>query len=279
MNQEMIWKYTSIGRTLDPLNYRTHLAIILMTLVGGVIAGAVTLLNGGELGSALTAGFFMGASIFIAWVIAREVDPDNDYSAFVGAFLAGVFFVGRVDILSLSVVIILSRIINRVVGPSAKLNDSVLALVLIGLSVLTGNWQMGLVGAIAYAMDALLSQPLRSQWIFALVSLAISVGYVVLNGITIGIATLSTPYLVILIVTTLLYGLVIVMTTRMTTPCDISSYRLDPRRVQATMLFVALGAIMTAVLMGENGVNLWVSAWATMAGVALYRLTIARFVA
>jgi hypothetical protein len=279
MNQEMIWKYTSIGRTLDPLNYRTHLAIMLMTLVGGVIGGAITLLNGGDLNSAITAGFFMGASIFIAWVIAREVDPDNDYSAFVGAFLAGVFFVGRVDILSLSAVIILSRLINRVVGPPAKLNDSILALVLVGLSVLMGSWQMGLVGAIGYAMDASLSQPLRLHWIFALLALAISVGYVVLNGVTMSIAMLSTPYLVILIATTLLYGLVIIMTTRITTPCDMTSYRLDPRRVQATMLFLALGAIMTAVLMGENGVNLWVSAWATMAGVAVYRLTIARLVA
>ena len=104
-------------------------------------------------------GAGVGLTVFLSWALARELDPDNDHSAFVGAGLVsiGVFLWGLPHFLALFCLLVLGRIVNRSSGLSARTADSMAAVVLSGLLVYQGSWGFGL----AAAMAAKLAYPER----------------------------------------------------------------------------------------------------------------------
>ena len=78
---------TALGRPLDP-RYPTNLAIGALSLIVGAVGAAVKLLSDVPLAESASWGIGAAFSVFLAWVLARELDPDYDLSAFVGVGLA-----------------------------------------------------------------------------------------------------------------------------------------------------------------------------------------------
>ena len=78
-------------------NYPTNRLIILLTL-GVLVLGTLYQLILGGLGfvSALGWGASTGLAVFVCWALTRELDPDDEYAAFVaaGLYLAGVLIWG-----------------------------------------------------------------------------------------------------------------------------------------------------------------------------------------
>ncbi|HRF98489.1 MAG TPA: hypothetical protein PLZ51_24950, partial [Aggregatilineales bacterium] len=95
-----------------------------------------------DFGSAVMAGCNGGASAMLAWVLAREIDPDNDYSAFIALALATLgAFIATPNIWALGGGVILLRIVNHIVGYSAKLLDGGVAIGIgIATMLVTGAW-------------------------------------------------------------------------------------------------------------------------------------------
>jgi uncharacterized membrane protein len=59
-----------------------------LALLGGVIAGILSLSQGADLTWALGAGVYTGAATFLAWVITREIDPDHPFAAHISGVIA-----------------------------------------------------------------------------------------------------------------------------------------------------------------------------------------------
>lgn len=112
-------------------------------------------------------GWAAGLSIFFAWALTREIDPDHPGSALFAAALAtcwGGYSSG------LFLLLLGLRMVNRTPGLPARWLDSLLVL---GLAWTRPNaaW----IAAAAFLLDATLDQPLRRQLVFgalALVSMA-----------------------------------------------------------------------------------------------------------
>lgn len=271
MQKNIMYQYTSISRPLNPLVYPTHRLLVALVPLAGVILGAYTLLTGGEFGEAVIKGFYAGASATLAWVLAREIDPDNPYSAFVALILAsiGALF-ATPNIWALGGAVVLIRIVNRIVGFPAKIADSVMAIALGLLTMLiTGAWIFGAVVALAFLLDATLPEPNPLQWSFLLAILLImiptwrylDVSFVqhpqTLLPIALGIGTVFAGHIATL--------------PKIKCQCDMTSSPPHLRRVQAGMGLMLVLVILFALIDGDGGFLAMMPLWATFVGVMVYR--------
>ena len=120
-------RITSIGRPVDPA-WPTNQAILILSLTVLLVVAAFRIVFGGlAFLPALVAGSFAGGSVFLAWAFARELDPDHDLAAFVGALIAlpAWELLGSPGFTSLVLLLLGLRIVNRTVGPPARPLDSI----------------------------------------------------------------------------------------------------------------------------------------------------------
>ena len=77
-------RFTNLARAVD-IKYPTNLAVVILSGFVFFAAGIFQWADGLQLLAALGAGFSLGLTFFLAWALAREIDPDQEYSAFLSA--------------------------------------------------------------------------------------------------------------------------------------------------------------------------------------------------
>jgi hypothetical protein len=273
-NFDVMYEQTSIGRPIDPSYFPNLLILIVMPIVG-IIAGLWSLFNGETLWQATQAGLWTGAVALLTWILAREIDIDHDYSAFVGVGLAVLAMLSfgspPVGVFACFLLVPLTRIVSRIVGPEPKLTDSAQVIVLSLVVAYFANWIILLVAILALVVDALLINPLRRHLAFAGAVALIFVGRIVILDYD-SLGTLSAQYWGALIVISLLYGLTIITTRAMQQGCDLPDYTLDVKRVRAAMVIALAGAIIVALWNGDTGMILMLPLWAALLGAGLYNI-------
>ena len=250
MAYHRIYKYTSIGRPLQPA-FPSNKAVLILIPLGAMI-GAVAAWMGGQSGLQLlqqAVSFLL--IVFGAWALARELDPDDHAAAFI-SMAAAVFaalVVSAPGILIVFTTLGLVRIVNRSTGLVARMGDSVIVMLLALLVIYsTKSPFFGLVAALAFILDGTLKDPLRHQWVFGLVCLAGTIVYMVDHDI--GVTHLGAPaslfgWLALLFL--LIFALNTLLLKKVHSRGDASGKRLDLRRVRwgmAVGLFAALQGIM-----------------------------------
>jgi uncharacterized membrane protein YjjP (DUF1212 family) len=263
---------TAIARPIDP-NYPTNRAIALITLAV-IVGGAIfQLIVGGQLVQSISLGIAAGLAVFFAWVLARELAPDHDLSAFVAVGLAflGLFFFDSPGLTALFWIVVLLRIVNRTVGLPATILDSLLILGLGSWLTWQGNWIYGLITAVAFLLDSELSPHHRRQLLFAAIALIITVGLLVLDGSMGRVGESYTAIVLAALVMAALFVPVIIASRELTTVCDQTNDPLDPRRIQAAQGIALLSAILMAWWNGYTGFASLMPLWAAMVGISLYR--------
>jgi hypothetical protein len=254
-------------------NYHTNQLIVLLTVALGIVFGILSLMNGNGLGEAAVDGFWAAAATITAWVLAREVDPDHDYSAFVGA-IAAPFLIGQsFGLFAMAILILFARLVNRSVGPKATLWDSIGLAVLLGLALFIANpWVLGLAGMLAFLLDAILMNPNRQHLLFAGVALGIAIADAIFQGV----GEVSLPDGIhrfgSVAVTLIFVGTIVLTHDIRTIPDRETDTPMNTQRVQVTMGLVLFGALLVAIWEGNGGVNDLIPAWTAMAGVVLYRV-------
>lgn len=276
-----ITQFTAIGRPLDPEHFPNLLAMILTPVAGVVGALVIFFTQGGfsegvvdGLMTAVRAGFFTAAAAFVAWAIAREIDPDHDYSAFLAMALAVlamlVLDAPAIGLISSAVVLISSRVVNRIVGPPAKIADAGQLLFLGLLVAAFDNWILVVIVAMAFLLDGVLKNPKRIHLGFALAAIGILVGRVVLLGYD-QFDVLTAPYVALMILISILFFAAIVATRTITSNCDVPKYELHLVRVRAAMILVLAAGLISALWNGNTGMVWMLPLWASMLGVAFWR--------
>jgi hypothetical protein len=264
---------TAIGRPIDP-HYPTNRAIALLSLLV-VAAGTVgQRLWGLAWAGSLSWGIGAGFSVFFAWALGRELDPDHDLSAFVaaGLMLIALLIFDLPSLLSLFWLLVALRIVNRTTGLPARIADSLLLLGLGGWLSWQGNWVFGLVTAVAFYLDGRLSAPLRRQWLFAGLALALIVLSLALYRRFHGGGGLSLPYLLSILGALPVFSLVNRACREVQAVCDVTGRPLNARRVRAAQYLALWTALQVAWYDGDPGVVSLLPLWAAMLGTGLYQL-------
>jgi hypothetical protein len=212
--------------------------------------------------------------LFLAWALGRELDPDHDLSAFVGAALAvaGLLAFGMPSLILILWLLLALRVVNRTVGLPARPLDT---LGVLGLGLWLswqGNWLVGVITAVIFLLDGLLAQPLRYHLAVAGLALVAAVGLGLAQGAIAVESGLTVPLALATVVMSALFVIVIATTRPVTTICDATAAPLVAARVQAAQSLALVLALLAAWLQGPPGMLALMPLWAAMTGAGLYRL-------
>ena len=268
---EAMYKFTTIGRPIDPA-YPTNRLILIVTVVAALMAGVIALIVGAEVNEAIVTGGLGGLATLVGWIIGRELDPDNDYSAFAAAGFAWIvaFFFSAPDFLILMTLNLLLRIVNRSVGLPAKLGDTIMVTVLVLLSVFLSYWAIGLVAAVAFSIDAIAKNPHPPHLVAAAVSLVSTIAYLLTNNVEI-LNGLTLIHVLVAAVISAAYCYAILDSRVIRCKADATGEVLHPARVQLAMV-IGLFAAWMMLLNGNAGFVAVVPLWATLLAIPLYRI-------
>ena len=266
---------SAVSRTLS-LKVPTNIAIGLLSAAVAVAGGIVQLSGGMSLMESLLWGIGAGLSVFLAWALTRELDPDHDLSAFMGAglMLIGLLVSALPSFLALFWLLVVLRIVNRTVGLPARPLDSLGALILGGWLTWQGNWVAGLLTAVAFLLDGLLPPPAKHRLFLSSIAFA---GTAVLSVFHGNMAMERGPTMPAVLAAVGMGGLFVfvIATTREAKALgDATGERLSARRIQAAQVIALCNALLHTWWEGASGMIELLPLWAAMAGAALYRLAL-----
>jgi hypothetical protein len=264
-------KSSAITRSID-LAYPTNKAIVIISLFFFLGILFIQFISGKDLYSALYSGLRGGGSVFLAWALAREIDPDNELSAFVAAFLVftGFLLFPSPLLLVLVLEILLLRIINRSTGMPSKILDSFAVLLLSGWISFQESWIFGLFAALAFFLDSFLPKPNQKNLFFGSAALIVSILTFADNAGKENVFLDANLGLFVLIVT-LLFISNTLSSSKIKSTGDLTGKPLDPLRVQAAQLAALLNASLFAFLTGLAGIESLMPLWAAILGISFYR--------
>lgn len=262
---------SSLGRPLDP-RYKTNLLILILAVVAGMAGVGVALYDQRGPIVAIGIGLLAGMLTVLTWALARELDPQHDYAAFVGLLPAVIafFLSGDSALWTLLLLLLLARVVVRSVGPPALYTDSLVVLVITGIGVFGfQSWSLGIIAAVGFALDAVLVHPQRWQSAFGLVALALTGIY----ALSTDVDPLSLPTGWHLIIPTIIlvgFAVRIARTNAVPVTSDQGDERLSVQRVQSAMSLTLLASILLALAGGNQAVIETAALWSAMGGIVLY---------
>lgn len=261
-----------LWRELNPKN-RSHLLII------GFCAGALgvvlvaRLVAGADLADAASVAFNAAVMLFLAWAIAREIDPDFGRSAFVaaGAGALVLLLAGSAPAGPAVGVLVALRITGRSTGRHPSPIDlAAVPLLAAAFAWLPRGWIGGVVMAIALVWDTFLPNPGSRRNYYAAAAALVSAFLVssLRDTFDLGFEIGGVSALAVAVGAGIASA-----ATRPYTPrskADRAPEPLNPDRVLAARI-LTLGACMTAfACFGTGAVPLLVGAWAALIGTGLY---------
>ena len=267
---------SGLGRPIDP-RYPSNRFAMVAAAAAATIAGLVVLVDGGEVGDAAGWAARAGIAVFLAWAIARELDPDDSTSAAVAtpaALLA--LLAGPPNLAAGFAVLLAVRVVVRTTGLWPQPIDLVF---LVGLAGYAGYQGLGIVAAAVLALaigaDTLLPRPAPAfhSWV-GVAALGAAIGGFALGG---DWPAWDLPGGIEVIV--LVLGVAGVLALRSEIPTSLGDHRnepLDGRRLLAGRL-VGMGAALTfSVAAGGSGIAALTPLWAALAATGALSMTRSR---
>lgn len=264
---------TTLGRPID-LRYPTNRAIAVGSLL--VMFGAVILRRaaGGTWTESTLWGTQAGLSVFLAWALCRELDPDHNGSAFLaaGLCLGGLVLWGLPRLTVVFWLIVVLRVVNRTMGVPAGVLDS---LGMLGLGIwlsLQGNWGYGIITSVAFFLDSRLPDRAPGQLIFALLGIAATVAATIVGEDSLWDGGPHLGSTLIALTVSILLLPVIRDARSLKAVGDQTGKRLEPHRVQAAQLIALIIGVETAFLGGIPALAALIPLWAAVLGASVHWL-------
>lgn len=251
------------------MDYPDNRIIVYLSTAVFVAAISYRILSGEQLIEAIISAGRAALSIFFAWALTKEIDPDYPHAALIAAGLGicCLLFLEIPFILPLVLLLFLFRITNRTTGIIPTLFDSILILLTGTYLIYTGNWIQGLLMAFAFLMDARLNEPVKRHFIFASIGLIISL--FVLYGSNIEILFPS-QYKIFILLLLIVFSIVKIIDAEV--PCtlsDVKSKPLSKERIIATRMIALLTGLLT-LFVGLNSFSSILPLWAAIGGSTTY---------
>ena len=264
MNPEQL---SSLSRVVDPRYPSNRLAI------AGAAATAMIVGVAGLVGIDVASGPFTAAvGVFLAWAIARELDPDRPASAAIAIPLSVVLFLvlGPASLLVSTGVLLGTRIAAGTVGTSLRPLDIGGIIVISGL---LGTNLIGATGVTAMVVGGLVGERHRSRAI--VIALAAAAAFTVVGIVSdierTGAAPSTTASIVL--VATVISVLVVIPAPPPTSSADRHTGILLRWRVTVARGVAGLAVVAGFVLVGGTGIAaLAATATAALAGTAIRQL-------
>jgi len=244
--QSRLYRYTSIGRPLDPA-WPSNLAVLILMPVASLAGLVLALWNGAGLWPAASSAANLALAVFGTWALARELLPDDQAAAFVSMALGALSAVAysQPGLLMLFATLGLVRIVNRSSGAAALFSDSLLVtgLAVWAIYACRCPWY-GVVAALGFFLDGILKKPNKKQWLFSLICLGGMLVFIVDHDVDwwpVFVPDTLMEWLALLAL--LLFSLNLFLLKKVHSRGDTSHERLEPERVKAGMAIGVLAGL------------------------------------
>ncbi len=178
LTKSSLWsQFSAMGRPLD-FHYPSNGFVILMSGIGLIAGLGIGVMEDKPPLDLLWISIVTSVTVFVAWALARELDPDDAFSAGLAAVLALVGMViwrETTNLLALYLMLGVVRVLVRTVGIPMTLLDMGLLVIGAGLVALTESWLLGLVTAAGLLLDSLLTSPNPPTKLFSGLAAAVTV--------------------------------------------------------------------------------------------------------
>lgn len=254
--------HSGLGRHLD-LRYRSNRIAVFGTMLAAALLGGVTWTTSGEIAFFATASTAVG--VFLAWAIARELDPDHPGTAAIAMAAATILaLLGPPATAVVAVLLIAIRILVGTVGAPLRPGDLVVLLAAAGYA---GSRPEGWAAAGALVIAVAVAHRQRHRWLpAALGSVALTAALVLSPEADIGLASaLSAALITLAVVGAAAAG----KPAAVTSTTDFAGQTISADHVIAGRVTAALVVIATGLL-GATATTL-APAVAALAGLALPR--------
>jgi hypothetical protein len=263
---------TAMARTIDPRlrSHRFHLAV---AVLGGLIVLAVEIERTGSVGEAMRPALNAGATVFLAWAIAREIDPDETRTAHLAAVLAvgGRVLAGPGNLAALVMLLLATRIAMRSTGLAPTMLDSFVFLPIAAFvagQTATG-WMAALALAFAIARDHRLPEPAgRHSLVAAFVVSAMASGAVIASSAFGGGWPAPEPLPLGLLAAGVIAGLFLPGYVPMSTT-DYTGEMLDFFRLRSARGILLGGSLLAVVVAGGPAVSALSGIWVVLVAATL----------
>lgn len=267
---------SALGRPLD-FNYPTNRAVVFLSFIAGFLGLIVALVYRQSFSDSLLTGFLTSVASFWGWAITRELDPDNDLSAFVSAFFAIVFslLIGHIGLVGLLAGLLLlqgTRILNRIVGLGIAPAESIFVLICAVIIALASTWLWILYIAIVFLIDYFLPYGAKQHLPLSGVAMVIMIVLALTRSASSTLISVTSEYFAVLAILSIAFSTFIIRQKRIQSLTDLTNKPVLVARVQWAQI-TSLGIAWTlALLQGWQGI-LWVTPlWATFCGILVYQL-------
>ena len=266
-------RISGIGRPLS-FKHLTNRAIIIFVALVFILGTLTKLVMGDSLVVSVVWAFGAAASIFFAWAIARELDPDSNVSALISAtlMLAALFFVGLPALLTLFWFLLVIRILNRITGIAPKPLD--LAVVIILAVVLSWQelWLYCLMTSLILYINSWIDGEKRKGISLFVIVLSLGVVSAFLGNASFTTIEISADAIVIVTLFTLLYIPVICTRTKLKSLTDITKEPVSVFRMRVTRITVVVVGILVAIIQGYSGFNDLIPLWTSIGGIIIWNI-------
>lgn len=266
-------KITTIGRPLDT-NYVTNKLISIIALLTFAVIALASAINGETNYSSLIAGIRTGLLMFLLWAISRELDPDNDWSAFVTVFLAlaVVIFSEIPPLISFVWLIMLLRIVNHSTGIPAGIMDSLLIAVIGIVLAYNTSYIYGILTTAGFILDSRLKYPAKHHFLTGILLMVISVIILIEKG---GVVfTYQLENMLLFVFGTVLFLPAIVGPAKLKSVGDRNGKTLDAVRFQLARIMTLIIFFGIAIIPGEINTQLFPFMFCILAGIGIYRIAV-----
>lgn len=261
---------STIGRPVDT-DYPSNVFILVFSFAAGLGFGISSFLTGNSVLLSLLFGMRSFISVFFAWALGREVDPDRPLSAGLAA-IGQIIVIWMIDVPSLFLplwALLSFRVLNRTSGLKARWADSFLV---VAISLWLGyqfSWVIPGASAVILLADAVMEDPNRRQIIPGLLSGAAAI-YLLVNDTSIWMAFGNYPVkLGIVLGISLMFLSVIYDNRNVISTGDRSSKTLSGHRVQLTQFIALSVAILFPLWSGVYGFHQFATFWSVLGGSTL----------
>lgn len=259
---------SALSRPID-LDYPDNRIIIYLSTVIFIVSISYQIISGQHLSEAIIRAGRSSLSIFFAWALTKEIDPDNPHAALIAAGLGVccLLFLEIPFILPLVLLLFLFRITNRISGIIPTLFDSILILLTGTYLIYTGNWIQGLLMGFAFFMDARLNEPIKRHFIFAFICLIISLFVLYTSNIKI---LFVAQYQIFILLLLIVFSIVKIINAEVPrTLSDVKSRPLSKERMIATRIIAFLAGLLT-LFAGLNSLSSILPLWTAIGGSTTY---------
>jgi len=262
---------SSIGRPLS-LIYPTNRAIIIIIASVFALSSLTKLLLGDTFIASIVWAFGAAASLFFAWALARELDPDGNASAFIATALmfAALFLAALPAPLALFWFLIITRILNRITGVLPKPLDLFVVIILSVVLSWQDSWIYGFITALALYANSWIDGDKKKGIILAVIIISLMVLSTFFGNAPFTSIDISTFTIVTAIFLTLLFIPIICITTKVKSLTDVTRELISVIRLRVVRVVAVLTGIMVAIMQGNIGFNNLLPFWAAIGGIIIW---------